>query len=163
MSAGANGAIRNTVYGPFEVIGEIDSDGGNVLSLPFAEVAGCNIMAAVADNFAIIPVQALPAGLFPGVELTIWGAIQGFEVCLRRICLHMLSGPVQEVFEYAERWDTILFRAQNMCGGSLQNAGESTAITQANKYSLKVSIYLSPRSGFAKPGGDGSSMYGKAG
>jgi hypothetical protein len=164
MSNPNQGAIRSPVYGPFEVIGNISEGGQNILSLPFAEVAGCNVLVSVADNFAIQTVQAVPQGLFPGVELSIWGAVQGFESCLRRACLHMFSGPLQQVFEYAERWDTILFRAQNMCGGSTQNAGTSPEITQANKFSLKASIYVSPRTGFAAPVGSGPvSAYGKAG
>jgi hypothetical protein len=164
MDGQQNGAIRSPVYGPFEVIGNISDGGQNILSLPFAEVAGCNVLVSLADNFAIQTVQQLPQGLFPGAEVSIWGAVQGYEACLRRVCLHMFSGPMQQLFEYAERWDTILFRAQNMAGGSTQNAGTSPPITQANKFSLKVSIYVSPRSGFASPVGSGPvSAFGKAG
>lgn len=162
MNNGNSGAIRSPVYGPFEVIGELKADGRNVLGLPFADVAGANLLLAVADNFANIAVQGIPQGLFPGVEITIWGAVQSYEVCLRRVCVHMLSGPIQHLLEYAERWDQILIRAQNMCGGSLQNAGESPDITQANNYSLKVSVYISPRSGFTQPS-ETAGSYGRAG
>ena len=152
-----NGPIRSPVYGPFEVIGELKNDGRVILSLPFTEVAGCNVVMAVTDNYAGCPQQSDADHLFPGVELSIWGAIGGFESCLRRTCVHMLSGPINKTFEYADGYDTVIFRAQNMCGGSLRNgSGIPPFPTQAAGFSLKVSIYIMPRSGFSAPGDKGA-------
>jgi hypothetical protein len=151
-------AIRSPVYGPFEVIGELSADGREILSLPFSDVVGCNILVSLADNYSIIPFQVVPNHLYPNVELSVWGAIQGYQACLRRIQLHMFTGPARMLFESSEGWTNLSFRAQNMCGGSTVNgAGIPPQPTQANKFSLKVSIYVMPRSGFAIPGSSGFS------
>jgi hypothetical protein len=157
-------AIRSPVYGPFEVIGELSPEGREVLSLPFSEVAGCKVMVSVADNYALFPFAGFsPARFYPGVEVAIWGAVQGLQNCLRRVAVHMLSGPIAHTFDYADGWDTISFRGRNMCGGSTVNGDAAPPFpTQANGFSLKVSIYIMPRSGFASPGGE-PQHYGKAG
>lgn len=146
------GDVRSPVYGPYEAIGETDSDGGVMLSLPFSDVAGCNILVSLSDNYSIFAGQGTPNHLYPGVELSVWGAIQSYENCLRRLQLHMFTGPARMLFDPADGWDTLLFRAQNMCGGSVVNgAGVPPFPTQAAGFSLKVSIYVMPRSGFATP------------
>lgn len=148
---GKTTAIRNKAYGPFECINELNGDGRAFLSLPFHEVAGCKVMLAVADNFANkITGGAVPAFSFPGLEISIWGTVQGFENMIKRECVHMLSGPMSITFDYADGWDTLLFRGRNMCGGSTVSSGTGSP-TQANGFSITASVYVKPRSGFASP------------
>lgn len=158
-------AIRTKSYGPFDVIGETAPQGRVFLQLPFQEVAGCRILVAVRDNFAQIPAQFVPSHEWPGAEITIWGNVQGYESVLKRQCVHMQTGPMGTVLDYAEGWDTVSFRAKNMNGGSVVGlAGIAPFPTQAAGFLLKVSVYVMPRSGFATPGDDNqTSNFGRAG
>jgi hypothetical protein len=145
-------AIRNKTYGPFQLISETTDDGNVFLSLPYAEVQGSQVLVAVADNYGVFPSQFAPNHLFPGVEITIWGAVMGFETCLRRQFVRQQTGPLALLFEWARGWDNILFRGRNMNGGSVVNLGGIPPFpTQANHFSLTSTVYIFPRGGFASP------------
>lgn len=154
-------AIRTKTYGPFELISEVSNDGRAFLTLPYADVEGSNILIGVADNYAVFPSQFSPNHLFPGAEITVWGSVQGFETLLKRQCVHMLTGPMAIKFKYEEGWDNLIFRGQNMNGGSVVNlAGIAPFPTQANHFSLTSTVYIFPRGGFTTPGNDSSSSSG---
>lgn len=159
-------AIRQKTYGPFELIGELSGDGRVMLSLDFSEVVGCKVMISLEDTFGSIPAQNTPNHLWPGVEMTIWGVVQSYESCLKRMHLHALSGPMATKFDYEDGWDQVIFRARNTCGGSYQNlAGIPPFPTQAAGFSLKATVLVMPRSGFTTPGknDDGSNKTPRAG
>jgi len=147
-------AIRNKSYGPFECIGEVKGEGRVFLSLPFTAVEGCRILVSLKDNFSQIAAQFVPSHEWPGVEVTIWGAVQGYECVIKRQCVHMQTGPMSKVFEYADGWDTIMFRARNMNGGNPQGQvemGIPPFPTQENGFLLATTVNVMPRSGFTTP------------
>lgn len=150
--------IRNKVYGPFQCIGNLTGDGPVILSLPFTQVAGCRVMVSVTDNFGSQVGSTVPQiydRRYPGLEVSIWGAVQSLESCVKRQHVHMLSGPMGHVFDFEEGWDTINFRALNPQGGGydpLHTIGAAD-VTQQGGYSLLANIFVMPRSGFVSPGG----------
>lgn len=156
-------AIRNKSYGPFDVIGEVRGEGRVFLSLPFTDVAGAQVLVSLKDNFAQQAAQFVPSHEWPGVEVTIWGAIQGYEVVIKRQCVHMQTGPMSKVFDYADGWDTILFRARNMNGGNQQGQlemGVPPFPIQENGFALQTTVNVMPRSGFASPSSGGGQRSG---
>lgn len=157
---GLIGAILQKTYGPFELIGEQSGEGRVFLSLPFTDVVGCRLMISLADNYgSILPQTGIPIApnfLWPGVEMTIWGVVQSYESCVKRMHLHALSGPMATQFRYEDGWDQITLRARNTNGGSYVNlksgGGPPLFPTQANGYSLKATVLVMPRTGFPTPG-----------
>jgi len=97
-------SIRNKTFGPFEMISEVKGDGRVFLTLPYAGVEGSNALVSVADNYGVFPSQTTPNHLWPGAEITVWGAIKGFETLLKRpVAVHMLSGPMAIKFSLRRR------------------------------------------------------------
>jgi hypothetical protein len=155
------GAIRRKVYGPYESIQEVSGEGRIYLSLPYTEVMGSQVMLSVKDNWAKF-VNANLGMYWPTLELTIWGAVQGFETVVKRQQTRMQTGPMFYIFDYAEAFDTVNFRARNISGGRRgppSNAGEDTSIPdKRNQFSLTVDVYIQPRGGFASPENDAKTI-----
>lgn len=147
------GAIRRKVYGPFESIQEVAGEGRIYLSLPYTDVMGSQVMLSVKDNWAKINNANL--GMYwPTLELTIWGAVQGYETVIKRQQTRMQTGPMFYIFDYAEAFDTVNFRARNISGGRRgppPDAEDPTIPDKRNGFSLTVDVYIQPRGGFASP------------
>jgi hypothetical protein len=140
---------QSKVLGPFEVIQEVGAVGRALVSVPYTEVRGSQLVVQVIDNFAKVePASSFDPQFWAAAEVQINGAVQGFEFCLKRQHTRMLTGPMGYVVPDEAALDQLVFRARNMTGGRRGPPGSGeTDATAANGYSIKVQIHIQPRGG----------------
>lgn len=141
------------VYGPFEVLNLNElGEGTPLITVPYAEVAGSQLLAAVTENFeAGALVFSGDSQFYLQFEVSVWGSYQGFQSCLKRTSMRALTGPSSYYFDSDAAFDQIIVKARNMSGGR-RGPGIAGQVTTANGYSASLTIFIQPRGGdgFAK-------------
>lgn len=134
------------VFIPVECIGVSEVNGRDVVTLPWSEVkGGANILVLARDNYA----EGLPAAVldlaayWPTLEVTIWGAIQGYTVCLKRQQVRMITGPMVYRVEGDELYSAFTVRARDITGGQTGGYG-------AGSFSLQCQVMLTAQSGIGR-------------
>lgn len=133
------------VYEPVECIGVSEPNGLDVITLPWKQVAGAQVLVLVRDNYA----SALPAAVlnstayWPTLEVTIWGAVQGYSTCLKRQHVRMLTGPLLYRVESDEFYSAFSVRARDITGGYPGGFG-------AGSFSIKCQVMLAAHEGIGK-------------
>lgn len=143
---------QSKVYGPFEVIGETGAVGRVLVTIPYTQVRGSQILINVTDNWGprAQGQQGIPVYM-AGAEVELIGAVQSYQIVLKREFCRGMTGPMFYIFDDAEAYDSILLRARNMSGGRRGavgvTSGPTVLPTSANGFSLKVQAQIQPRGG----------------
>lgn len=133
------------VFIPVECIGVSEVNGRDVVTLPWSEVKGAQILVLARDNYA----EALPAAVldtaayWPTLEVTIWGAIQGYMTCLKRQQVRMITGPMMYRVDGDEFYSALTIRARDITGGQTGGYG-------AGSFSLQCQVMLTADAGIGK-------------
>lgn len=136
------------VFQAVECIDVSTFDGLDVVTLPWAQVRGAQLLVNVIDNFATrFPLTSgQDSRYWAALEVSIWGAIQGYSTCLKRQHVRMISGPMFYNCASDEFYSAITVRARNMTGGRTGgnptvNGGSAAAIA-ANGFSIQCQVML---------------------
>lgn len=140
---------QSKVLGPFEVIQEIGAIGRVLVTLPYKDVRGSQILVAVTDNFAKLAVGSSDNQFWAAAEVEVLGSIQGYEHTLKRQYCRSITGPMLFVVPDEQAMDKVIFRARNLTGGRRGPPGVSGASdpSAANGFSITVTIHVQPRGG----------------
>lgn len=137
------------VYGPFEVLNLNElGEGTPLVTIPYAEVVGSQVLAAITENF-----EAGTLGFtgdtqfYLGFEVSFWGSYQGFQTCLKRTTVRSLTGPTSYYFDADAAFDQVVVKARNMSGGR-RGPGVNGVVSNANGYFASLTLFIQPRSGF---------------
>jgi hypothetical protein len=139
------------VYGPFEVLNLNElGEGTPLVTIPYAEVVGSQILAAITENFEAGALSFTgDAQFYLAFEVSFWGSYQGFQSCLKRTTMRALTGPTSYYFDGDAAFDQVIVKARNMSGGR-RGPGINGVVTNANGYSASLNLFIQPRSGFNK-------------
>lgn len=140
------------VFQPVQCISAGGYDGIDVISLPWSEVVGAQVIVNVIDNFAVLASGLTQDARYWGMlEVSIWGAVQGYASCLKRQQVRMISGPMFYRFDSDEFYSHVSVRARNMSGG--KSGGDQSGATPpsaAGGFSLACQVMLVAPHGIAR-------------
>lgn len=136
---------RTKVYGPFDILSLNSlSEGQVVLTLPYAEVQGAQLLSSVTQtnpNGIINDTQS-----FAAFEVGYWGSFQGFQSLIKRAAIRSLTGPMSYLFDFEESYDQVIVKVRNMSGGR-RGPPPAGVVTAFNNCLATLNIFIQPRSG----------------
>lgn len=151
--AGSQSDAARKSYGPYNVIDDYVLEGRTLVTLPFDNVKGCQLLVSVVDNVDILNPGAADQRFWAIAEVAIWGIIQGYATPIKRQHVRMISGPMEYVFPFEEAYDSIEVRGRNMTGGKSRSVPATDFVQSSLGFFINVNVLVNPRTGFDK--GDG--------
>ena len=135
-------------YGPFEVVDIVQPDVQTLVTIPYSDVVGSQMLVTVSDNFARDFLLADNASRFAAAEIGITGRVQGEPYIIQRAHVRALSGPLRWIFRAEEMYDQIEIGARNMSGGRRGSPSTDFAVglnfTGASGFSILVNVSIQP-------------------
>lgn len=108
---------RTRAYAPVDISSYQGQDPKPVLSLPFQEVAGCQLIVSTTDNAtqAIVGANQTAAAQRYGdisTEISFWGSVSGFETMVKRQRINSIYGPAFITLFPEESYDNVIIKAR---------------------------------------------------
>ena len=134
------------VFGPYDLTASFGQVPRPFLVMKFSRFDTCQIMVSVQDN---VP-QALPSVLNPtngaylmvSAEISVWGAVVGYETLIKRQFVKSNWGPLQFKLRDDEIYDQIILKGRLNVGGKY---GIPNDIILSQPLVVNASVNVLPR------------------
>lgn len=139
------------VFAPVECIDVADVNGLDVVSLPWAQVKGAQLIINSIDNYDTVDIGSGGPAYWAALEVTVWGTVQGYATCLKRQHVRMLTGPMLYRVDGDEFYNYVTVKARNMSGGvsggSTEGGLSPPRPSSQLGFSLKCQVMLTAQQG----------------